>query len=97
MAEALLEASNRSVLERIAEASEGLSGAELANIINEAVFLAMRRRRSQITSEDLQESLARARTAKQGASAPVGANSAAGFSQAFLRAWPTGPMMAAVR
>jgi cell division protease FtsH len=42
-------------LRKIAQATPGLSGADLANAVNEATLLAARRKSSQITHKDLEE------------------------------------------
>lgn len=79
-------------LQRLAAQSAGLSGAELANIVNEAVFLALRDRRVQATEEDCRAALERVRAAHNGAHAaePVGS---VGL-RSFLRAWPHGAAVA---
>jgi len=79
------------VLERIAAASTGFSGAELANLVNEAVFLALRARRPRATAQDFVAALERARATRQrAANAAAAENSAvAGLSRSLLRAWPT--------
>jgi cell division protease FtsH len=46
-------------LQRIAEMTPGFSGAELANVINEATLLAVRDSRSTIAQEDLEEAIER--------------------------------------
>jgi len=46
-------------LDRIAQMTPGFSGAELANVINEATLLAVRARRDEIAQEDLEEALER--------------------------------------
>jgi cell division protease FtsH len=46
-------------LQRIAEMTPGFSGAELANVINEATLLAVRESRSMISQEDLEEAIER--------------------------------------
>jgi len=76
------------VLQNIAAASQGFSGAELANLVNEAVFLALRARRTHCNFEDFSQALERARTARQRAQGSA-QSSVAGLSRALLRAWPT--------
>ncbi len=44
-------------LKKIAQASAGLAGADLANIVNEAALLAVRSKRSCVTQEDLEEAI----------------------------------------
>jgi len=46
-------------LERIAQMTPGFSGAELANVINEATLLAVRDNRAAISQEDLEEAIER--------------------------------------
>jgi cell division protease FtsH len=46
-------------LQRIAEMTPGFSGAELANVINEATLLAVRDSRAMISQEDLEEAIER--------------------------------------
>jgi len=46
-------------MDRVAQMTPGFSGAELANVINEATLLAVRAGRSQIEQEDLEESIER--------------------------------------
>src|SRR5687768_3565884 len=46
-------------IERIAQMTPGFSGAELANVINEATLLAVRGSRMEITQEDLEEAIER--------------------------------------
>jgi cell division protease FtsH len=46
-------------VERIAQMTPGFSGAELANVINEATLLAVRDSRREITQEDLEEAIER--------------------------------------
>jgi cell division protease FtsH len=46
-------------LERIAQMTPGFSGAELANVVNEATLLAVRQGSGQITQEDLEEAIER--------------------------------------
>jgi cell division protease FtsH len=46
-------------LERIAQMTPGFSGAELANVINEATLLAVRSNRAEIAQEDLEEAIER--------------------------------------
>jgi cell division protease FtsH len=46
-------------MERIAQMTPGFSGAELANVINEATLLAVREGRSEIAQEDLEEAIER--------------------------------------
>mmetsp|Transcript_104760 Transcript_104760/g.327858 ORF Transcript_104760/g.327858 Transcript_104760/m.327858 type:complete len:453 (+) Transcript_104760:93-1451(+) len=78
------------VLQHIASAAQGFSGAELANVVNEAVFLALRARRSRATLEDFTHALERARLTRQRAQGVAAAQSSvAGLSRALLRAWPT--------
>lgn len=70
----------------IAAASQGLSGAELANIINEAVFLALRERRPRTTPEDLAGALERVQAMRQQAGSTDAPRQTAGRS--LLRPWP---------
>eukprot|EP00746_Dinoflagellata_sp_MGD_P168247 gnl/MRDRNA2_/MRDRNA2_99543_c0_seq1.p1 gnl/MRDRNA2_/MRDRNA2_99543_c0~~gnl/MRDRNA2_/MRDRNA2_99543_c0_seq1.p1 ORF type:complete len:481 (-),score=95.78 gnl/MRDRNA2_/MRDRNA2_99543_c0_seq1:37-1413(-) len=49
------------VLHSIACNTDGFSGADLANVINDAVFLAMRHKRSQVIDEDIYEAVERNR------------------------------------
>lgn len=78
-----------SALRHVAKASAGFSGAELANVVNEAIFLALREK----TPADVQHlaaALGRAQTTRQRAS-PSAANMAqgAGLSRGFLiNSWP---------
>jgi cell division protease FtsH len=46
-------------IERIAQMTPGFSGAELANVINEATLLAVRSSRTEIAQEDLEEAIER--------------------------------------
>jgi len=46
-------------LERVAQMTPGFSGAELANVMNEATLLAVRDGREQISQEDLEEAIER--------------------------------------
>ncbi len=46
-------------LERIAQQTPGFSGADLANLINEAALLAARRNKDSVTMEELEESMER--------------------------------------
>jgi cell division protease FtsH len=46
-------------LERVAQMTPGFSGAELANVINEAALLAVREARPEISQEDLEEAIER--------------------------------------
>ena len=46
-------------MDRIAQMTPGFSGAELANVINEATLLAVRSSRAEITQEDLEEAIER--------------------------------------
>jgi cell division protease FtsH len=46
-------------LERVAQMTPGFSGAELANVINEATLLAVREGRAQISQEDMEEAIER--------------------------------------
>jgi cell division protease FtsH len=46
-------------MDRIAQMTPGFSGAELANVINEATLLAVRDKRLEITQEDLEEAIER--------------------------------------
>ncbi|HEX8084732.1 MAG TPA: ATP-dependent zinc metalloprotease FtsH [Solirubrobacteraceae bacterium] len=46
-------------LERVAQMTPGFSGAELANVINEAALLAVREARAEISQEDLEEAIER--------------------------------------
>eukprot|EP00403_Amphidinium_massartii_P010207 CAMPEP_0178415940 /NCGR_PEP_ID=MMETSP0689_2-20121128/23808_1 /TAXON_ID=160604 /ORGANISM="Amphidinium massartii, Strain CS-259" /LENGTH=434 /DNA_ID=CAMNT_0020037271 /DNA_START=6 /DNA_END=1307 /DNA_ORIENTATION=+ len=50
----------REILKRLADATTGFSGAELANVVNEAVFMALRAGRPQVVSADLDLALSRA-------------------------------------
>jgi len=54
-----------STLGQIAAASVGFSGAELANVVNEAVFLALREQHACPTPQDFQAALCRAQVARQ--------------------------------
>mmetsp|Transcript_74533 Transcript_74533/g.207087 ORF Transcript_74533/g.207087 Transcript_74533/m.207087 type:complete len:519 (-) Transcript_74533:86-1642(-) len=90
---------NSRALARAAEATPGFSGAELANIVNEAVFLALRAGRSQAQPEDVEEAVQRAKMVRQHADTArvaedgggTDANAilaAAGMSRALFRPWP---------
>jgi cell division protease FtsH len=50
---------NDASMERIAQMTPGFSGAELANVINEATLLAVRESRDHIAQEDLEEAIER--------------------------------------
>lgn len=80
-----------STVDSIAAASSGFSGAELANVVNEAVFLALRESRSKPSAQDFSAALERrkvARKASAGASTTCAGDVAgAGFSRA-VRIWP---------
>lgn len=77
-----------SELQRIATDAAGLSGAELANMVNEAVFLALRAGRELATLQDLRVALGRARACR-----PENGNAESNnFSRTFLRGWPAAPM-----
>lgn len=77
-----------SALARAAAESTGFSGAELANVINEAVFLALRAGRSQVVPEDLDEAMGRARYVRQRASVQKKGADAGGLPSSFFRVWP---------
>lgn len=79
-----------SALKHLAEATSGFSGAELANVINEAIFLAMRERRVQVGLKDLTGALNRTQDTRQRrTSAEEAAAPHAGFARSFLsRQWP---------
>ncbi|OLQ03015.1 ATP-dependent zinc metalloprotease FtsH [Symbiodinium microadriaticum] len=74
----------------IASSSAGFSGAELANVVNEAIFLALRSTRSQPTAKDFSDALDRRKVARQavgcGSSALNGDASGLGFR--MPRPWP---------
>eukprot|EP00913_Durusdinium_trenchii_P018562 g17442.t1 len=77
-------------LDSIAAASAGFSGAELANVVNEAVFLALREQRSKPSAQDFSAALERrkvARRAAAGGSNACAGDAGAGFSRA-VRLWP---------
>lgn len=75
-------------LQQLAAVTDGFSGAELANVINEAIFLALRERKTQAGPLELATALGRARNTKQRSGGPVNVATAEGFSRAFLgRAW----------
>jgi len=75
-----------------AAASPGFSGAELANVVNESIFLALRAGRTIVLPEDLNLALTRAK-ATQGAGDAENkfynnSNAAASFHRTLLRSWP---------
>jgi len=77
------------VLKQVAAAATGFSGAELANVINEAVFLALREKKSQAEPEHLAAAFSKQQTMRERASAGAAAAQNAAFSRSFLsRAWP---------
>jgi len=78
-------------LKHLAGVTSGFSGAELANVINEAIFLAMREKKSQVDLKDLAAALSRSLETRQRRSSAeeAAAASAAGFPRNFLgRPWP---------
>lgn len=77
-----------SALARAAADSTGFSGAELANVVNEAVFLALRAGRSQVVPEDLDEAMGRARYVRERAAMQKKGTDAAGLPPSFFRIWP---------
>jgi len=79
---------DEAMLRRVAGATDGFSGAELANLINEVVFLSMRRGKQQAESEDFHAAFLRARTMRQRAKNAAGENGA-GLSKTLLKMWPT--------
>jgi len=56
----------KDTLMRMAEATEGFNGAELANLVNEALFMAMRSGRQQVALADLESALKRAQSMQLG-------------------------------
>jgi len=54
-----------STVDSIAAASSGFSGAELANVVNEAVFLALRESRSKPSAQDFSAALERRKVARK--------------------------------
>eukprot|EP00933_Yihiella_yeosuensis_P027817 TRINITY_DN21663_c0_g1_i2.p1 TRINITY_DN21663_c0_g1~~TRINITY_DN21663_c0_g1_i2.p1 ORF type:complete len:169 (+),score=36.15 TRINITY_DN21663_c0_g1_i2:247-753(+) len=52
-------------LKSVASSSAGFSGAELANVVNEAIFLALRSRREKPSCQDFTDSLARRKAARR--------------------------------
>jgi cell division protease FtsH len=72
-------------LMRVVEKTPGFSGAELANIINEAVFLALRAGRSCASMHDLLDAVERANVVRQGVTAQTNGDVTAGFARAFFR------------
>jgi len=84
---AMTSAPQAGTLESIATATQGFSGAELANVVNEAIFLALREGRQCVGAQDFACALDRARGARQRAS-NAEEGTVAGLSRALLRAWP---------
>eukprot|EP00931_Biecheleriopsis_adriatica_P007588 TRINITY_DN108858_c0_g1_i1.p1 TRINITY_DN108858_c0_g1~~TRINITY_DN108858_c0_g1_i1.p1 ORF type:complete len:460 (-),score=115.28 TRINITY_DN108858_c0_g1_i1:65-1444(-) len=75
-------------LQTIAAASTGFSGAELANVVNEAIFLALRSGRKRPLPEDFSLALERRKAARKlGGCTTAAGDVAGGFSRA-LRVWP---------
>ncbi|CAE6971467.1 ftsH [Symbiodinium sp. CCMP2592] len=74
----------------IASSSAGFSGAELANVVNEAIFLALRDSRSQPTAKDFSDALDRRKVARKavgcGGTSLNGDASGLGFR--MPRPWP---------
>lgn len=81
------------VLDHIANQTSGYSGAELANIVNEAVFLAMRTSSARVERQDLIAALNRARNTRQRAAGMAESrdtSSSQGISRTLLgKQWPT--------
>lgn len=75
-----------SVLKHLAGATSGFSGAELANVINEAIFLAMREKKGHVDQKDLAAALGRTLATRQRRSSAeeAAAASASGFPRGFL-------------
>lgn len=76
------------VLVALAGASNGFSGAELANVINEAIFLALRNNRTQAAPEDFFQALKRALAIKQRANGTAKPDFAAMQQALFGQQWP---------
>ena len=51
--------SNNIDLDRIAQATSGFAGADLANMVNEAALLAARGKRKEVEQKDLNEAIER--------------------------------------
>jgi len=70
---AAAEGADPRAIAHVAANSQGFSGAELANVVNEAIFLALRAGRTKASAEDFCLALGRARSTKQRAAAAGGA------------------------
>lgn len=68
-------------MDSIASSSVGFSGAELANVVNEAVFLALRQQRSRPSPKDFAAALERRKAARKAA------QGGEDFARA-MRIWP---------
>ncbi|CAJ1359327.1 unnamed protein product [Effrenium voratum] len=67
-----------STLQRIAAESAGFSGAELANVVNEAVFLALRESRARPSPQDFERALERRQLARKAAAASLAGDAGLG-------------------